>query len=215
MPSTVVHVALAGLVACALLGRAFSGRALLAVLGLTVLVDLDVFLGFVIVGAHRAAFHSLLFPAVIAAVLVYDRSRGDGSRLRSWFGATAHRVGAVAVVAVVFGAIGPDLVTNGVNPFWPLHDQFYALTGEVYLSDQQGLVQTFVEFGREEPAESVARGSTRETQYHTGVDTNPDRSGEAEVQERVFPLADNGEQLLLVATGAFVMTSRLFEEWTA
>ena len=213
MPSTVVHVALAGIVGCALPGRAFSWRALLAVVGLTVFVDLDVFVGFVVVGAHRAAFHSLLFLAAIGVVLLADRSRGDDSTLRNRFGPTAHRVGAVAVVAALFGAIGPDLMTNGANLFWPVHDQFYAFNGEMYLSDRKGFVQTFVELESEEPAKSVSRGSTQETQYHTGVDTNPDRSGDADVQERVFPLADSGEQLLLVVTGAFVMASRLFDEY--
>ncbi|WP_435346318.1 metal-dependent hydrolase [Haloarchaeobius sp. HRN-SO-5] len=214
MPSTVVHVALAGIVACALLGPAFSGRALLVVLAFTVLVDLDVFLGFVWLGAHRAAFHSLLFPALLGAVVYYDRAGSGPSRLRERFGGHAHRVGYVVVAALVFGAIGPDLTTNGVNVFWPLHDQFYAFSGEIHISDQQGLVQTFVDFSNGEPAESVSRGSTQETQYRTGVDTNPDRSGEPEVQERVFPVVDTGVQLLLVVTSVFLMASRLWEERT-
>lgn len=214
MPSTVVHVALAGIVGCALLGRAFSGRALLVVCGLTAFVDLDVFVGFVVVGAHRAAFHSLLFPALLLVLLLYDRSRGDESVLRERFGPTAHRVGGVAVVAAVFGAVGPDLMTNGVNLFWPVHDQFYAFTGKIHISDQRGLVQTFVDFSNHEPVQSVSRGSTNQTQYYTGVDTNPDRSGAPEVTERVFPIVDSGEQLLLVLTGVFVMASRLYEEWS-
>ncbi|WP_267640411.1 metal-dependent hydrolase [Haloarchaeobius amylolyticus] len=212
MPSTVVHVALAAIVACALLGPAFSGRALVAVLALTAFVDLDVFVGFVLVGAHRAAFHTLLFPAVLGAALAFDLYADRPSRLVARFGPHAPRVAAVAIVAVVFGAIGPDLMTNGVNVLWPLHDQFYALTGKLHLSDQRGVVQTFVEFENGEPTRKVAKGSTKEVQYYTGVDTNPDRSGEPVTRERIFPLVDSGIQLLIVLTAGVVSAVRLWDE---
>ncbi|WP_439027211.1 metal-dependent hydrolase [Haloarchaeobius sp. DT45] len=212
MPSTVVHVALAALVACALLGPAFSARALVAVMALTAFVDLDVFLGFVLVGAHRAAFHTLLLPVVLGGILAYDLFADRPSRLVRRFGPQAPRIAAVAIVGVVFGAIGPDLMTNGVNVFWPLHDQFYALTGKLHLSDQQGIVQTFVEFENGEPTKKVAKGSTKEVQYYTGVDTNPDRSGEPVTRERIFPLVDTGVQLLLVLTAGFVSAVRLWDE---
>ncbi|WP_435359257.1 metal-dependent hydrolase [Haloarchaeobius sp. DFWS5] len=212
MPSTVVHVALAAIVGCALLGPAFSGRSLLVVLAVTVFVDLDVLVGFAVVGAHRAAFHTLLFPAVLLVVLYYDISRRERSWLLDRFGPHATRTGFVSVIAVTFAAIGPDLMTNGVNLFWPLHDQFYAFTGKFHLSDQQGIVQTFIEFDKGKPAESVARGSTKEVQYYTGVDTDPGRTGKPVVKERIFPVVSSGMQLLIVATGAFVSGSRLWEE---
>ncbi|MCT9097535.1 metal-dependent hydrolase [Haloarchaeobius sp. HME9146] len=212
MPSTVVHVALAAIIGCALLGPAFSGRALLVVMGLTAFVDLDVFLGFVLVGAHRAAFHTLLFPAALAGILAFDLLADRPSKLAARFGPHAPRIAGVAVVGAVFGAIGPDLMTNGVNVFWPLHDQFYALTGKLHLSNQEGIIQTFVEFENGEPTKKVAKGSTREFQYYTGVDTNPDRTGEPVTRERIFPLVDSGVQLLLVLTGGFVSAARLWEE---
>ncbi|WP_435333558.1 metal-dependent hydrolase [Haloarchaeobius sp. TZWWS8] len=211
MPSTVVHVALAAVVAAALLGSAYSWRTLLVVVGATAFVDLDVLVGFVLIGAHRAAFHTVLFPAVLLGLVYLDLHWGTSSRLVDRFGPTAIRTALVTVVAVVFAGIGPDLMTNGVNVFWPLHDQFYAFTGKFHLSDQHGVVQTFVDLERSQPAESVARGSTKEVQYYTGVDTNPDRSGAPVTKERIFPLVDSGVQLLLVVTGAFISGSRLWE----
>ena len=50
MPSTVVHLALAGLLAAGLLGEWFSRRSLAVVLVVTVLPDLDAFVGLVVQG---------------------------------------------------------------------------------------------------------------------------------------------------------------------
>ncbi|PSQ44106.1 hypothetical protein BRD17_04915 [Halobacteriales archaeon SW_7_68_16] len=58
MVSTLAHVALAGLVGVALLGRALSARSILVVLVAVALVDADAIVGWVFLGAHRAAFHS-------------------------------------------------------------------------------------------------------------------------------------------------------------
>jgi len=211
MPSTLVHVALGGLLGCALLGAAFSPRAIAAVLLAVAAVDLDTFLGWVVVGAHRSALHSFLFPLALAAAVAWDVRVRETSWLRERFGATAPRVAGVAVAAVAFAGVGPDLVTNGVNVLWPVHDQFYELTGRTYLSDRKGFVQTFVEFGGGDGGGS-GLGSTTERQYVTGADTNPDRSGEPERVERIFPLASSGTQLLLVATGALAVGQRVLED---
>lgn len=215
MPSTLVHVALGGLVGCALLGTAFSPRAILAVLAVVAAADLDTFLGWVVLGAHRSAFHTVLLPISLGVLVYYDGRVRERSWLRERFGGTAPRVAGVAVVALAFAGIGPDLVTNGVNVFWPVHDQFYELTGRTYLSDQQGFVQTFVEFQTEDPDKQAGLGSSKERQYTTGADTNPDRDGEPEVKERVFPLAWSGTQLLLVATGALVVAQNVYEDVAA
>lgn len=206
MPSTLVHVALGALVAAALLGDRFRARTLGVVLAAVVVVDLDVFLGWVVVGAHRAALHTLLWPALGAALIVYDTTVRETSLLVERFGDGAPRVGWTVVAAVTLAAVGPDLVTNGVNPLYPLHDQFYALDGRLELSNQRGLVQTFVE--------DPGRGSTQETQYYTGVDPDPDSGGGEPVTgesapERVFPLVASGTQLLVVVTGALVTAVRL------
>lgn len=197
---------------CALLGAAFSSRAILAVLAAVAAVDLDTFLGWVVLGAHRSAFHNLLLPVGLGALVLWDARVREESWLRARWGETAPRVAGVAVVAVAVAGVGPDLVTNGVNVLWPVHDQFYEVTGRTYLSDQKGFVQTFVDLGNGEEVKRANLGSTRERQYTTGADTNPDLEGEPDVKERIFPLAGSGEQLLLVATGAVVVASRVVED---
>ncbi len=228
MPSTLVHVALAGLVACALLREAFSTRAVAAVVAAVVVIDLDVFVGWFVLGAHRAAFHTVLLPAVLVAVLAYDVLVAERSRLVDRVGETAPRVGGVAVTAVVVAGILPDLVTNGVNVLWPIHDQFYALNGEAKFSDRKGLLQTFVE-------EESSKGSTDETQFQTGADPEPDEADAAEQiadaatgdggdgggatetesqeppPERVFLLVNSGLELLLFAAGTVLTSFRLWE----
>jgi hypothetical protein len=215
MPSTLVHVALGGLIGCALLGAAFSPRAILAVLAAVAAVDLDTFLGWVVLGAHRSALHTVLLPVGLGALVLYDVRVRERSWFRERFGPTAGRVAGVAVVAVAFAGIGPDLVTNGVNVLWPVHDQFYELTGRAYLSDQKGFVQTFVEFQTDDPDKQAGLGSSQERQYTTGADTDPDQDSEPEVKERIFPLAWTGTQLLLVATGALVVAQRVYEDVAA
>lgn len=221
MPSTVVHVALAGLVAAALLRDHLDWRALLVVVGAVVFIDLDVFVGWWFVGTHRAAFHTLLLPVLVAGLLLWDTRYRADSTTRRRFGIQGVRVGWVAVAAVVFGGIGPDLFFNGVNVLYPVHDQFYKLNGEVLLSDQRGFVQTFVDLSppeatpETEPNE-VAVGSTEniDDTYQTGVDPEPSEAGgetdDTDV-ERVFPVVQSGQQALLVLTSVFVVGTRLVE----
>jgi len=203
MPSTLVHLGIAGLVAAALLGEAFRARTLAVVLLAVVVVDLDVFVGFVVIGAHRSAFHTLLWPTLLGAALVYDARIRDRSWLRGRFGPDAPRTAAVTIVAVVFAAIGPDAVTNGANLFYPVHDQFYALDGRLRFSTERGILQSFVE----EPS----RGSSEETQYYTGADPDPANEGAEPDTERIFLIVDSGLQALLVVLGTVTVTARL---WT-
>jgi hypothetical protein len=221
MPSTVVHVALAALVAAALLREEFGARALAVVVAAVVFIDLDVFVGWFAVGTHRAAFHTLLFPGLLAALLLWDTRLRERSAVRERFSGRGVRIGWVAVAAVVFGGIGPDLFFNGVNVLYPIHDQFYKLDGEVLLSNQRGFVQTFVdlsppETGGDTGGGEVAVGSTETINdtYQTGVDPEPSESGgetgEQDV-ERVFPVVQSGQQALLVVTSAFVVGTRLLE----
>jgi inner membrane protein len=207
MPSTLVHVALAGLLACALLDDAFGVRSLTVVLGATIVIDLDVFLGWFVLGAHRAAFHTLLLPLVAGALLYYDARVRDESWLAARWSEFAPRVVGVTLVTVVVAGIGPDLVTNGANLLYPLHDQFYAFDGRLRFSTERGVLQTFVE------AES-AKGSTETQQYFTGVDPNPEDTGTSNVREtteRVFLIVDSGMQLLLVVAGTVTTGWRLHE----
>ncbi|CCQ34623.1 putative membrane-bound metal-dependent hydrolase protein [Halorhabdus tiamatea SARL4B] len=210
MPSTVVHLALAGLIAAALLGRAFDWRALAVVLGLVVVPDLDAFAGLVIPGGHRALLHTLLFPAALAVLIYYDTRIRSTSWLAARFDGYGPRVAWVGVLAIVFAGIAPDLVGAGANILYPIHDQFYAFNGKLELSTQRGLVQTFVDLSpTATDGGGAAVGSTADVHVSSGVD--PTRGPESADVDRVFPVARSGTQLLLVVTSLVVVGVRLVE----
>ncbi|MFB6112736.1 MAG: metal-dependent hydrolase [Halodesulfurarchaeum sp.] len=208
MPSTLVHVAISGLLAAALLREEFGWRSLLVVLGSTAFLDLDAFVGLVLPGAHRSLFHSLFVPLVLSLGLVLETNRKQ-SVLEERFDGRGRRVGSVAILAVAVGGIGPDLVTNGVNLLYPLTDTFVQFDGALKLSSTQGIVQTFVEPTGQDGSKVVV-GSSRTIHYSTGV--NPRRGTEPESVERVFPIVRSGLQLLLVLASATVVSFRLWEE---
>jgi hypothetical protein len=207
VPSTVVHCALAGLLAAGLLGDAFDARAVAIVLAATIVPDLDAFAGFVIAGGHRSVLHTLLLPLGAAALLYADTHLRDRSFVRGRWRARGVRVAWVSIAAVAFAAIGLDLVAGGVNLLYPIHDQFYTLSGELLFSNNRGLVQTFVELGGGEA--EAARGSSE--QYRIGSGVDPTRGAESENVERIFPVAQAGWQLLLIVTSTFVLGARLWE----
>lgn len=203
MPSTVVHVALACLLAAALLDEHFDARAVLVVAAVVVFPDLDVFVGMVIPGTHRAAFHTLLIPAALAGLLYYDTHLRARSYLLARWSDYGARVAWMSVAAYVFAAIGPDLFYNGVNLLYPVHDQFLDFSGRLYYSSQEGLVQTMVEWGED-------TRTTGNTHYSTGVD--PSRGSEPEEVERIFPIAWSGIEFLLVVVGYGTVAWRLWED---
>ena len=218
MPSTVVHLALAGLIAAALLRDSFGLRALAVVAVLVIVPDLDAFAGLVIEGGHRSLLHTLLFPLALAGLIVYDTRVRETSWLRHRFDGHGSRVAWVGVLSIAFAAIGPDLFGVGANLLYPVHDQFYAFDGRIELSNQRGLVQTFVDLAPE-PVESggnggtgggdIAVGSTEEVHISSGVD--PQAGDEPENVERIFPIVRSGQQLLLVLTSLVVVGTRLAE----
>lgn len=205
VPSTLVHLAFAGFLVVGLLGPAFGRRSVAFVFVVTALPDLDSFASLFLPGAHRALLHSFVFVAVFGGLVAVDR-RWDGSLLRRWFDEQARRVGAVAVVALAFAGVAPDLVISGINPLYPLVDQFYTFSGEVRLSSTRGIVQTFVDL-QPEPTRSATTGSRF---YSTGVD--PVRGAEPKNVERVFPVLNSGLELLVVLTGALVVWGRFRDE---
>lgn len=205
MPSTVVHLALAGLIAAGLLGEQFSGRTLAVVLGVVVLIDFDVFVGLVIAGAHRSVFHTLLLPLGAAVGLAYDTRVRERSRLRDQFGPGAPRVAWVSLVAFVCAGVGLDLFTGSVNLFYPLHDQFYGIDGKAVVTNRQGFVQTFVEFDHG-TVQATTIGSTDTVHIDSGVD--PSRGADPPDARRVFPVASEGWHLLLILTSVVVVGGR-------
>ena len=219
MPSLVVHVALAGLVGAALLGREFDRRSILLILLVPVIPDLDAFAGFVLPGSHRALLHTLFVPLGAAALLYYDTRVRESSWLWGRYGSRGVHVAWVAVVVYAFAGIGLDLFTGGgANPFYPLHDQFYAVSGKLQYSTTKGWVQTFVELhldggfdsgSGERVVEAGQRGSTANVHINSGID--PTRGSESEGVERVFPVAQSGWQLLLELTAATVLAGKFVE----
>lgn len=211
MPSTLVHVAVAGLLAAALLGTAFRPRTVAVVLAAGAFPDLDTFLGLWIVGGHRAVLHTLLFPLVLGVVLVWD-TRREESFIRTRWGPGGVRTAWVAIVAVTVAGIGLDLFSNGVNVFYPVVDQFVELNGEVLLSSDRGFVQTFFDFSTDEPVGGAGMGTTNTTHYETGVD--PAKGAESEDVERVFPVVRSGTQALWVLMSVGVLGTRFYTERT-
>ena len=209
MPSTVVHVGFAALVAAALLGPYFDRRSFLVVAAVTVLPDFDTFLGFFWTGAHRAALHNLILPLVVFAVIFWDVRLRDESYVLSSWGARGYRVASVSILGgwLVAGVL-LDAFHNGANLFFPLHDEFIDLSGHLYLSDERGVVQTFISFDGFALADEHSVGTTADTHYYTGVDPGPDAPEDV---ERIFPLFDTAELALLSVTGYVAAAFRLRE----
>jgi len=216
MPSTLVHVAFAGLLAAGLLGAAYDLRALTVVLVAAALPDLDTFGVFLFSGAHRALLHTFLIPLVAAGVVAVDTRLRERSALRDRFGPRGVRVTWVAILAFGAAGIGLDFVTNGVNALYPLVDQFYVLDGKFELSTTEGLVQTFVEVP--DPTEGGAAnggvpapegvGTSENVTYTTGVNPAPNPDVESGSVERVFPVVRSGWQLLVVLASSLTVLAR-------
>jgi len=80
------------------------------------------------------------------------------------------------------------------------------------LSNQRGLVQTFVELDPPEPQGGGGEqpSTTENTHYSTGVD--PASGDEPEDVERIFPVVRSGWQLLVVVAGYGTLAARLWED---
>jgi hypothetical protein len=149
-----------------------------------------------------------LIPLVLGIALGIDERWGRG-RVRERYGADGVRTGAVALLAFALAGVGLDLFTGGANAFYPLYDQFLVIDGKAVLSDQQGFIQTFIEFESEEPAGGTGVGSTNGTHYSSGVDPTP--GAEPADVERIFPLVRSGWQLLLVVVGSVTLAGRFWD----
>lgn len=218
MPSSVVHAGFALLLAVGLLGSHFDRRAV-AVLVIVLLVpEADTVAGFVLDGAHRSLLHNLLLPAVAAVALYRDATREE-SRLRRRFGDRGVRVAWVALFVHVFAHVGLDWYhLDGINLFYPVVDRFFELSGEIYLSTADGLVQTFVEVTADEGGTAVDAGQGGTTENtHVGNpaqptdDTGGGGGGGSEPVDRRAPIAVRGWQLYLVLTGLLAAGARTLQ----
>lgn len=214
MPSTVVHVGIAALLGCALLSDHFDAKAILIVMVAAAFPDLDTFIGlWVMEGAHRTVLHNLVLPTLVLLIIWWDARWRSASWIRQRWGAYGVRVSWVSILAGwVVAQVLVDAFYNGANLFWPLYDQFIDLSGRLYLSNQQGIVQTFitVEIGAEgiQFGEEHVRGGIGDTHYYTGID--PGRGTNPNV-ERYFPIADSGELFVISMAGYLTTAFRLWE----
>lgn len=214
MPSSVVHVAFAFLVAVGLLGAYYDRRALLVVFAVVFLPEADTLAGYAMDGAHRTVLHNMVFTAIAAAVLYWDTTREE-SWLRGRFGDYGVRVAWVCLFAHTFAHMALDWShLSGINFFWPLVDRFFNLDGQVYLSTAEGFVQTFVDIAEdpetgERTVDAGQGGTTRDT--HIGSPAQPSPDPEPGPVDRRFPIAVQGWQLYIVVTGLFALVAKNFQ----
>ncbi len=199
MPSVVVHIAVGALLATSLLTERFDTRAAVVVLGAAAFPDLDTLLGLWIQGGHRAILHNLLLPTAIGIVLLADFV--GKNRIEQRWGAYGVRVAWVGLIAYVGAGIGLDLFTSGVNVFYPIHDQFYSVSGELSYSNEHGIVDTFLT--------PQTHGTTHTTHYDTGFDLA--QGSDPKHGNRVFPVVRSGRQLLLGAMSFGILGFRIWE----
>lgn len=210
MPSTIVHLALAGLLCAALLGRAFDRKAVGLVLVLVALPDLDSFVPLVVGFGHRAVFHNLTIPLVASVLVLSDVYLREESYLLGRWGRWGYRVAWVAILCYAVAGVLLDLTDGVINPLWPFYDQFFTLSGKIELSDQRGIVQTFIETGEEGgPPTPDAVGSTDEVEITTGVDPGEPETPDKE-PERIFPVIGAAWELVVFLTGTFVTAVRFY-----
>ncbi len=213
MPSTVVHVGLAALMGVALLGDEFDAKAIFVVLAATAIIDLDTLIGIYFPGTHRAALHNVWVVVIPAVVLYWDTRVREESYILTRWGTYGYRVYWVTLVTVLFAHILLDAFYNGVNLFWPVYDRFIDLSGKLIVTDQRGIVQTFVELEAGDDgtglADSTSRGTTEDTHYRTGFDPGEDAPEDV---EREFPIAYSGELFIVAVSGYLTLAYRLLEE---
>lgn len=203
MASTIVHLAVAGMIATVLLGEAFDKRSLSIVLIVTAIPDLDSFLALYATAGHRTLLHNIWIPLLAAVLLWIDLRIRDQSYIEDRWGGWGIRVAWVSIVCYLFAHVALDLTDGVVNLFWPVHDQFYTLRGEIELSNQRGIVQTFTESG-DGILLLEAAGGTEQREITTGVDP-----GDGET-ERTFPVFGSGLELLVTIIGTVVTAARFW-----
>lgn len=214
MPSSVVHVAVGLTLAVGLLGSRYDRRALLVVLAVLLLPEVDTLAGFALEGAHRALLHNAVLVVVAGGVLYWQTTRED-AWLRRRFGARGVHVAWVALFVHAFAHVALDWThLEGVDLFYPLYDRFFRLEGRAYLSATEGFVQTFLEVSTDpdtgQPAIDAGQGGTTDT-THVSSPAQPSEEPQPGPVDRRFPLAVQGWQLYLVAVGAFTLVAKWFQ----
>ena len=200
MPPTLVSVAVGVLLGVALLGTAFDRRSLTVVAVAAALPDADVFVSLLLPGATNAVFHTAFVPAVAAVLVYYDTTHREGSWLRSQYGWRGVRIAWVGLAAYAVAGIGVDLFSSeGVALWYPLSDRYYAVVGKFVLSTQEGIVQTYIEFG--DGWLGLASPGTTES-HHVESWVTPGDGG------RRLRLIESGWQAIIVLTAAAAVPAK-------
>jgi len=225
MPSLLVHVALAALVAAVLLDEEFDRRSLTVVLAVTAFPDLDAIVALFVPGTHRAALHTLLFPALLAFLVAVDVRR-ERSTLRTRHGTRGVRIAWVSILSLVCAGIALDLAHTGVNPLYPVYDRFYRFDGQIVVTTTLSAIQpttglftvpggvlqlgapSWWPFGELPQLGGItAEGSTADTHHPSPFD--PTMGPDALHAERKIWIAGDGIRLVFVLTAALVVSLRL------
>lgn len=204
MLPTLVNVAAGVLLGVALLGAAFDRRSLAVVAVAAALPDLDALLALVGSDATNALLHSAFVPLLAALVVYYDTEGRETSWLRSRYGWYGVRVAWVAVAAYAVAGIGPDLFNvESAAVLYPLSDRYYAVVGKLVLSTQEGVVQTYVQFG-DGWLEVASPGTVGDHHVSTWVDPGGG--------DRRLRIVESGWQAALVATAAAAVPAKFLLE---
>lgn len=209
MPPTLVHIAAGALVGVALLGAAYDRRSLAAVTIAAALPDLDAALSLAVPGASNAVLHSVFIPLGAVLLLYWDTHRRQRSWLRDRAGWRGIRVTWVAVAAFTVAGIGLDLFNvDSVALFYPLSQQFFAVVGQLYISTQQGIIQTFI--GVDGGALEIASPGTMAT-YHVESWLNPTPgTGTPSGVDRRLALVESSWQAVLVVTALVAVSAKSY-----
>lgn len=211
MAPTLVDAAVGALLAAALLGSAFDRRSLLVVVGAAVLPSFDAAFGLVAGSATNAALHNLWVPAIAAGLLYWDATVRADSLLRERYGWRGVRVAWVAIAAFVVAGIGLAVSTDaGANLLYPVHDRFYALSGELVLSSRDGLEQTYVTVGDGSLLSVGSPGTTATHHVPSWIDPTPATGLQLDAERRLV-LVESGWQAVLVLAAAIVTAARTWE----
>jgi hypothetical protein len=196
--TTLVSVALGGLLAAALLGPAFDRRSVAVVCAAAALPDLDALAGLLAPGLANALLHTLLLPALAGALLWYDLRGRPSSWLRDRSGARGVRIAWVALLSLALAGIGLDLLNvEGVAPLFPLSNARYGVVGSLAFSTTEGIVQTYLTVNLD-GGPLVAVGMAR-----------PPRPVYDPATGRVaLPLVEGGWQLVVALAGAATLAGR-------
>ena len=212
MPPTLFSVAVGALVGVALLGAAFDRRSLALVVGAAAAPDVDALLGPLGIGAANATLHTVFVPLAAGSLLYYDTALRERSWLWTRYGWYGTRVAWVAVAAYAVAGIGPDAFSAESAAFlYPLSGRYYAITGGLLYSTQDGLVQTYAAVG-DGWIELATPGTIDTHRVDTWIAPASDPDSDSGGGERRLRLLESGWQAIVVLAAAAAVPAKALIE---